>query len=212
MSAPGGPSTDQLGVLRPQPRRVLVIQLPRAGMRRRHSGFQVSAERRIEAGDREGLESLLRYMERAPVSMERLEARSDGMVLYRGNYHPGLGTDHRLVTGVEFLALMVPHALLRYQVTSRGYGAASTRIRKRLGWTGRCAGEEEPPAVAAVTVLEEEESGFVKVRRRNWARLIAKVYLEDPQVCPRCGTGMEGPRRHFLSSSGRGDREDPRGA
>ena len=99
-----------------------------------HSGFQVSADRRIEAGDRKGLESLLEYMERAPVSMERLAVRPDGMVLYRGNYHPAFGTDHRLVTGIEFLALMVPHVLLRYQVSSRGYGAASTRIRKRLGW------------------------------------------------------------------------------
>jgi len=40
-----------------------------------HSGFQVSADRRIEAGNRRGLESLLEYMERAPVSMERLTLR-----------------------------------------------------------------------------------------------------------------------------------------
>ncbi len=40
-----------------------------------HSGFQVSAERRIEAGDRRGLESLLGYMVRAPVSLERREYR-----------------------------------------------------------------------------------------------------------------------------------------
>src|SRR6185369_6304781 len=41
-----------------------------------HSGFQVNGERRVEAGDRKGLESLLAYMERSPVSLERLtEAR-----------------------------------------------------------------------------------------------------------------------------------------
>jgi hypothetical protein len=74
----------------------------------------VSAERRIEAGDKKGLESLLQYMERAPVSMERLQVRPDSMVLYRGNFHPGLGTDHRLVTGIEFLALLVPHILDLY--------------------------------------------------------------------------------------------------
>jgi hypothetical protein len=152
-----------------------------------HSGFQVSAERRIEAGDRKGLESLLQYMERAPVSMERLQVRPDGMVLYRGNFHPGLGTDHRLVTGIEFLALLVPHVLLRYQVTSRGYGAASTRIRGRLGWVGKDAVKKGPPAVG---VIDEEESGFVKVRRRNWARLIQKVWMEDPEICPRCGQRM----------------------
>jgi ribosomal protein S27E len=156
-----------------------------------HSGFQVSGDRRIEAGDRSGLESLLAYMERAPVSLERMEYRPDGRVLYRGNFHPALGTDHRLVSGIEFLALLVPHVLLRYQITSRSYGAASTRIRGKFGWTGKAgkdAAREGPPAVG---VIEEEESGFVKMRRRNWARLIMKVWMEDPEKCPRCGEKMK---------------------
>ncbi len=76
--------------------------------------------------------------------------------------------------------------MLRYQVTSRGYGAASTRIRGRLGWIRKDL-QEGPPAVG---VIEEEESGFVRVRRRNWARLIRKVWLDDPEGCPRCGKKM----------------------
>ena len=38
----------------------------------KNSGFQASATRRLRKEDREGLESLLQYMERAPVSLERL--------------------------------------------------------------------------------------------------------------------------------------------
>ena len=38
----------------------------------RHSGFRVFAERRIAQGQRQELESLLQYMERAPVSLQRL--------------------------------------------------------------------------------------------------------------------------------------------
>jgi hypothetical protein len=76
-------------------------------------------------------------------------------------------------------------ALLRFQVTSRGYGAASTRIRGRLGWIKKDSGKDGPPAIG---VIEEEESGFVKVRRRSWARLIRKVWIEE--VCPRCGQRM----------------------
>ena len=91
---------------------------------------------------------------------------------------------------------MVPHALLRYQVTSRGYGAASARIRGKWGWVGKEAAREEgrgedgrgPPNVG---VIDEEESGFVRVRRKNWARLIAKVHMDDPQLCPRCGKEMK---------------------
>ena len=40
-----------------------------------HSGFAVNFERKIEAYDRKGLESLLSYMERAPVSLRRFTYR-----------------------------------------------------------------------------------------------------------------------------------------
>ena len=82
-----------------------------------------------------------------------------------------------------------------HQITGRGYGEASARFRGRLGWVGKQAGgkgqeteEKHPPAVA---LIEEEESGFVRVRRKSWARLIAKVYLEDPELCARCGGRMK---------------------
>ena len=40
-------------------------------------------------------------------------------------------------------------------------------------------------------VIEGEESEFVRVRRRNWARLMSKVWLEDPSLCPSCGKEMK---------------------
>ena len=67
------------------------------------------------------------------------------------------------------------------------YGAISTTIRRQLGWIKK---EETPQAPKAVVVVEEEESQFVKVTRKNWARLIAKVWLEDPSLCPSCGKEM----------------------
>ena len=30
----------------------------------------------------------------------------------------------------------------------------------------------------------------MRVRRRNWARLIRKVWMDDPEECPRCGKSM----------------------
>jgi hypothetical protein len=38
---------------------------------------------------------------------------------------------------------------------------------------------------------DEPEDPFTRKRRRNWARLIARTWLEDPETCPRCGTRME---------------------
>ena len=85
-----------------------------------HSGFNLNTTRRVAAGDRQSLETLLQYIERPPVSLRRLTYRDDGMVHYQGNrFHPGLGRDHQLVTPVEFLAMLVPHIALRYEVRIR---------------------------------------------------------------------------------------------
>ena len=156
----------------------------------KHSGFNLNTRRRVEAGNRESLESLLQYIERPPVSLERLSYRADGMVHYQGKFHPGLRKDHQLTSGVEFLAMLLPHIALRYEVTIRYYGALSTTKRKKFGWIEEkteASPQSSPPDVLTV---EEEDSDFVKVRKRNWARLIQKVWCEDPEVCPKCGAHM----------------------
>jgi len=73
-------------------------------------------------------------------------------------------------------------------VVIRSYGAASTRIRSQLGWIEKADGKRDAPVVA---ILEGEESGFVRVRKRTWARLIRKVWLDDPEICKRCGERMK---------------------
>ena len=75
----------------------------------RHSGFRVDSSRGIPQGDRNALESLLQYFERAPVALSRLEYLDDGRVLYRGNFHPSLRRDYQLVSGVELLAMLGGH-------------------------------------------------------------------------------------------------------
>jgi hypothetical protein len=101
-----------------------------------HSGFHVGwRERKIEAQDRAGLERLLSYIERPAVSLRRLRYRDDGMVHYQGTrFHPRLGIDHQLLPPVEFMALLVPDVLLRYEISLRSYGALSTTFRRKVGW------------------------------------------------------------------------------
>jgi hypothetical protein len=154
----------------------------------RHSGFNISSDRRIPRGERAEIEDLLQYMVRAPVSLARLQYRCDGRVLYRGNFHPSLGRDYQLASGLDFLAMLVPHIALRYEARIYTYGALSTTIRRELGW----ARKDEEPAQAPrdVVVLEDEEGDFARVRRRSWRRLIARVWLQDPQLCPSCGEPM----------------------
>ena len=182
-----------------------------------HSGFNVDFGRKFDADDRGGLEGLLSYMERAPVSLRRLTYRSDGMVHYQGTkLHPRLGTDHQLLSPVEFLAHLVHHVLLRFEVSSRSYGALSTTFRRKLGWLQHPPVHVPPPEPTDPgTVLpdiaqpphpqshgfvspgpvppapESEVSDFLKKRRRAWARLIAKTWHVDPSLCASCGRPMK---------------------
>jgi hypothetical protein len=84
--------------------------------------------------------------------------------------------------------MLVPHVALRFECRIHSYGAISTTIRRQLGWIKE--DQESPEAPEEVVVVEEEESEFVRVRRKNWRRLIAKVWLDDPQLCRGCGKPM----------------------
>jgi hypothetical protein len=72
------------------------------------------------------------------------------------------------------------------------YGAASTSLRRRFGWIkATTASAPRGTNAPSVPVIEGEECEFVRVRRRNWARLIRRVWLADPELCPRCGKRMQ---------------------
>jgi hypothetical protein len=96
----------------------------------------VNFRRKIEAYDRKTLEGLLSYMERAPVSLPRFTYRKeDGLVHNQGTrFHPRLGRDHQLLPALDFLALLVSHIALRYEIQSRSYGGAITTFRRKAGW------------------------------------------------------------------------------
>jgi hypothetical protein len=96
-----------------------------------HTGFHIDSSRRLSQGDRAGLEAVLQYLERPPVSLERLTYRENGVVHYRGKFNPNLQRDYQLVPGVEFLAMLVPHINLKYEITIR-YSA--TVADKSVQW------------------------------------------------------------------------------
>jgi len=154
------------------------------------------------------------------VSLRRLTYRQDGLVHYKGTkIHPPLGIDHQLLTPVEFLALLIPHVLLNYEITLRLYGALSTTFRRKAGWIqdppvhgpppelillADAAAISSPPDPTAPTPLPptaspsassayplEEDSPFLQKRKRSRAKLIARVWLEDPSLCRSCGQPMK---------------------
>ena len=77
--------------------------------------------------------------------------------------------------------MLVPHIMMRFECSIRSYGALSTTLRRKFGWVN----SEARPEVSA---KDEEESEFVRQRRKTWARLIRKIWLRDPELTTRADT------------------------
>ncbi len=85
-----------------------------------HAEYSLHASTVVAAGDRGGLERLLRYCARSALSLERLRETKDGRYAYELKY-PSLGRTHLVLTPTELLArlslLVAPpprHPLVRY--------------------------------------------------------------------------------------------------
>ena len=98
-----------------------------------HAGYSLHASTVVAAGDREGLERLLRYCARPALSLERLQETKDGRYAYELKY-PSLGRTHLVLTPTELLArlslLVAPprYPLVRYG----GLFAPAHGLRKAL--------------------------------------------------------------------------------
>jgi hypothetical protein len=144
-----------------------------------HSGFHVYVGSRIWPDDHTGLENLARYIVRACFSQQRMvyipvEKSADGVakVIYASKD----GRLKKTFDALDWLALLVTHIPARYEQTVRYYGYYSNKSR---GLRKKADTDNQLP-----TIIAGEMSS--KAFRRNWARLIQKIYEVDPLVCPKC--------------------------
>ena len=149
-----------------------------------HSGFNVYCGERIWPSNSEGLERLAQYIVRAPISQERMiyipaVETKDGVarVIYRSKD----GKSSKTFTAMDWLAQLVTHIPNKGEQLVRYYGYYSNKSRGLRKKTA--AGDDLVPALIEAEISAEEF-------RRNWARLIKKVYHADPLVCPKCGGHM----------------------
>jgi hypothetical protein len=164
----------------------------------RHTGFSVHNRVRVEPEDGRAVERLARYIMRPQISLERIEWRGDGEVLYR----PKGGRDGRsrqpgdqaeTFNPAEFLARVIMHIPEPRRHLVRYYGAYSNVSRgKRRRQDEVTIGAAPRDTEHATSVqADRDHSPDARALRRSWAQLIKRVYEVDPLVCPKCGGGMQ---------------------
>ena len=161
----------------------------------KHSGFSVNNSVRIEAADKDGMQRLIEYISRCPLSLSRMVTiTSDGKVVYRAtgpNCIPfPITGDKELISGnprnfeifdpLDFLASVTQHIPNKGEHQIRYYGFYSNKKRGMRE-------DKEKPQLPATT---EPDTPFRKKCRMTWAALIKTVYEVDPLKCPKCGGEM----------------------
>lgn len=148
-----------------------------------HSGFNVYCGPSIFPDDQDGITNLAKYIVRAPISQERMfyipaVESLDGIakVIYKSKESELKET----FSAVDFMARLITHIPNKGEQLIRYYGYYSNKsrgLRKKAGTDNQ------------VPVLVESDISK-KQFRKNWARLIQKIYNVDPLLCPKCSGKM----------------------
>jgi len=139
----------------------------------RHSGFNVFCGSRIQPGDEDAMENLARYIIRASFSQERMTyIPEESKVIYQSKD----GKDEKVFDALEWLAAMCSHVPNKGEQLVRYYGHYSNVSR------GKRKKNDQDGLIPAILGSDESSSEY----RRNWARLIQKIYETDPLCCPKC--------------------------
>ena len=139
----------------------------------RHSGFNVFCGNRISPQDETAMENLARYIIRASFSQERMTyLDQEATVAYKAKD----GKDAKVFPAMEWLAAMCSHIPNKGAQMVRYYGYYSNVARGKR--------KEEGTDDVIPCILEPQ--GNSQTFRKNWARLIRKIYEVDPLVCPKC--------------------------
>ena len=149
------------------------------------SGFQVYCGPGVDRDDQSALERLSAYILRPSFAGTRLQYQAQtGQIQYRTN--KGVT---RSMDALDWIALVTSHIPDPHQQMVRYCGRYSNASR------GKRRKQSLPlPRATAVDSSPQPHSPaqhFAFQRRRNWARVLKKIYEVDPLTCPRCGSQME---------------------
>ncbi len=164
-------------------------------------GWSVDASVTIAAWDRHGLERLVRYCARPPLSQERLGRLNDETLVYSLRKPTLDGRTELILTPLELLDrlahLVTPPRIHKHRYC--GVLAPNAKLR-------RAVIESAGPAGATLQLLEDArekmglpqdeatddkpQSAVRQAAARCWALLLVRIYECLPLLCPRCGEPM----------------------
>ena len=148
-------------------------------------GFNLHANTRVAANDRQGLENLCRYIGRPPLSDERLEQTADGNLTLRLKKPWSDGTTHLVFSPAEFIEKLIPLIprprahLVRY----------SGVLAPAAGWREFVV-PEPTPSTAEVASRRKDPRGQGGTRRARipWADLLRRwlTFWTAPDATAAC--------------------------
>ena len=140
-----------------------------------HTGFSVWVGEPFE--DRERDLFVARYIERGPISLEKLSLEDDVVT-----YTTSDGVVHEF-DALSYLALLTAHIPNRGESLTRFFGHYSSRSRGERNKNERLNAAATNPALP-VTVEHTKRASL------TWAECIKRVYEIDPLQCPKCKSQM----------------------
>ena len=149
-----------------------------------HSGFNVHVSRAIPAGERSSLARVARYMFRAPLMLSRIAYDRDRATV-RIDPHGSRARETTELDVLDFIARLAvqipdPHERLVHYYGPYSNASHQRPVTKVDSLVADCPDDSDDP----------DQGEYIKERRIRWARLIRMVWLEDPLLCPRCGSAM----------------------
>jgi len=154
----------------------------------RHSGFNVFCGTRIQPSEQEAMENLARYIIRASFSQERMTYIPEkSEVVYQSKD----GKEEKIFDALEWIAAMCSHVPNKGEQMVRYYGFYSNVARGKRKKNDH--DELIPSILEPVEDPDFSGDGPSKEYRKNWARLIQKIYEVDPLTCPKCHGRMKIP-------------------
>ncbi|MFC1815854.1 transposase [Thermodesulfobacteriota bacterium] len=150
----------------------------------RHTGFNAYCGPRILPWQESSMENLARYIIRASFFQERMiYHRESGQVEYRSKD----GSEIKVFDALEWMAAMCSHIPGRGEQMVRYYGYYSnvSRGKRKKARVG-----DKIPCILEPVLID-------KAFRKNWARLIQKIYGVDPLTCTRC-QGVSGGVKRYI--------------